>query len=167
MKFDEIKNNKEILAFLKKGNENLGVLGYTDHSEAHCILVADRAAHILKTLGYKEKEIEFARIAGFMHDIGNAVNRDNHAEYRALLANEILKNTNLSLTDRVNYAVTSSKLRINTDKKSITLNLQIDENICTMYDYFDIFLGRMMMCRKAAEILGFRFKLTANGSKVL
>ena len=102
-----------------------------------------------------------------MHDIGNAVNRDNHAEYGALLANEILKNTNLSLTDRVNYAVTSSKLRINTDKKSITLNLQIDENICTMYDYFDIFLGRMMMCRKAAEILGFRFKLTANGSKVL
>lgn len=219
MKFDEIKNNKEILAFLKKGNENLGILGFTDHSEAHCMLVADRAAHILKTLGYKEKEIELARIAGFMHDIGNAINRVNHAEYGAILANELLKDTPLSLTDRVtvvsaighhdestggatdavsaaliiadktdvrrnrvrqnkekasfdihdrvNYAVTSAKLRINTEKKVITLNLQIDESICTMYDYFDIFLGRMMMCRKAAEILGFRFKLTANGSKVL
>ncbi|MBQ2115897.1 MAG: phosphohydrolase, partial [Lachnospiraceae bacterium] len=69
--------------------------------------------------------------------------------------------------DRVNYAVTESKLKINVDKKVISLNLQIDESICTMYEYFDIFLGRMMMCRGAAELLGAKFKLTANGSKVL
>ena len=69
--------------------------------------------------------------------------------------------------DRVNYAVTDSKLKIAEDKSVIALNLQIDENICTMFEYFDIFLGRMMMCRGAAEILGARFKLTANGSKVL
>ena len=69
--------------------------------------------------------------------------------------------------DRVNYAVTQSKLKIDTENKVIALNLQIDENICTMYEYFDIFLGRMMMCRKAAELLGVKFKLTANGSKVL
>ena len=115
-----------------------------------------QGAHILKTLGYKEKEIELARIAGFMHDIGNAVNRVKHAEYGAILANDLLKNTDLSLSDRVNYAVTSSKLRINTEKKVITLNLQIDENICTMYDYFDIFLGRMMMCRSSILLMDIR-----------
>ena len=69
--------------------------------------------------------------------------------------------------DRVNYAVTEAKLKVHTEKNVIVLNLQIDESICTMYEYFDIFLGRMMMCRRAAEILGLRFKLTANGSKVL
>lgn len=69
--------------------------------------------------------------------------------------------------DRVNYAVTEAKLKVNKEKMTIALNLQIDENICTMFEYFDIFLGRMMMCRGAAEILGARFKLTANGSKVL
>ena len=218
MKFEEIKKNKEILAFLKKGNENLGILGYTDHSEAHCILVAERAGDILRKLGYKEKDIELVKIAGFMHDIGNAVNRSHHAEYGAILANDLLKNTDMPLEDRVtvvsaignhdestgeatayisaaliiadktdvrrnrvrnkdmstfdihdrvNYAVTEAKLKINTEKKVITLSLQIDENICTMYEYFDIFLGRMVMCRGAAEILGFRFKLTANGSKIL
>ena len=69
--------------------------------------------------------------------------------------------------DRVNYAVTDSKLKIAEDKSVIALNLQIDENICTMFEYFDIFLGRMMMCRGAAEILGTTFKLTVNGRKVL
>lgn len=58
-------------------------------------------------------------------------------------------------------------MKVNVQKRSITLNLQIDEDICTMYEYFEIFLGRMMMCRKAAELLGAKFKLTANGSKVL
>ncbi|MBP3459945.1 MAG: HD domain-containing protein [Lachnospiraceae bacterium] len=218
MTFEEIKKNREVLAFLEKGNENLGVLGYTDHSKAHCALVAERAADILKKLGYKQKERELAKIAGFMHDIGNAVNRSHHAEYGAILANDILKDTDMSLKDRVtvvsaignhdestggatdpvsaaliiadktdvrrnrvrnvdmssfdihdrvNYAVTKAELEIQTEKKVITLHLQIDENICTMYDYFDIFLGRMMMCRKAAEILGLRFRLTANGSKIL
>ena len=69
--------------------------------------------------------------------------------------------------DRVNYAVTDSKLKIAEDKSVIALNLQIDENICSMYGYFEIFLERMMFCRKSAEILGTTFKLTANGRKVL
>ena len=68
---------------------------------------------------------------------------------------------------RVNYAVTEARLKINTEKNCINLNLQIDENICTMYEYFDIFLGRMMMCRQAAEILGLRFKLTANARQAV
>ena len=213
-----MKKNEEVRAYLKKGNENLGVLGYTDHSEAHCTVVAERAGAILKKLDYPEHVIELAKIAGFMHDIGNAVNRSRHAEYGAILANEILGGTDLSLEDRitimsaignhdestggatdpvsaaliiadktdvrrnrvrdkdraafdihdrVNYAVTEAKLKINKEKKLISLNLQIDESICTMYEYFDIFLGRMMMCRGAAEILGMKFRLTANGSKVL
>ncbi len=196
----------------------LGVMGYTDHSAIHCSLVAERAAYILKNLGYSAKEAELAKIAGFMHDIGNAVNRTHHAEYGALLANDILKQSDLNVEDRilivsaighhdestggatdpvsaaliiadktdvrrsrvreknkatfdkhdrVNYAVTDTKLKINTEKKVISLNLQIDEKICSMYEYFEIFLGRMMMCRKAAEILGMSFKLTVNGSKVL
>ena len=218
MTYQEIKKNEEVRAYLKKGNDNLGVLGYTDHSEAHCTVVAERAGLILKKLEYPEETIELAKIAGFMHDIGNAVNRSRHAEYGAILANELLKDKDLSLEDRimimsaignhdestggatdpvsaaliiadktdvrrnrvrdkdraafdihdrVNYAVTEAKLKINKEKKLISLNLQIDESICTMYEYFDIFLGRMMMCRGAAEILNMKFRLTANGSKVL
>ena len=218
MTYQEIKKNEEVRAYLKKGKDNLGVLGYTDHSEAHCTVVAERAGLILKKLEYPEETIELAKIAGFMHDIGNAVNRSRHAEYGAILANELLKGTDLSLEnritimsaignhdestggatdpvsaaliiadktdvrrnrvrdkdraafdihDRVNYAVTEAKLKINKEKKLISLNLQIDESICTMYEYFDIFLGRMMMCRGAAEILNMKFRLTANGSKVL
>lgn len=218
MTYQEIKKNEEVRAYLKKGNDNLGVLGYTDHSEAHCTVVAERAGLILKKLEYPEETIELAKIAGFMHDIGNAVNRSSHAEYGAILANELLKGKDLSLEDRimimsaignhdestggatdpvsaaliiadktdvrrnrvrdkdravfdihdrVNYVVTEAKLKINKEKKLISLNLQIDESICTMYEYFDIFLGRMMMCRGAAEILNMKFRLTANGSKVL
>ena len=210
MTYKEIRKNKEINAYIKKGNDNLGILGYTDHSQVHCTLVAERAALILSKFGYSEHEIELAKIAGYMHDIGNSINRKNHAEYGALLANELLRQTDMSLDDRVtvvsaianhdivsaalviadktdvrrdrvrakdksmydihdrvNYAVTESALKISPEKKLISLNLQIDESICTMYDYFDIFLGRMQMCRHAAELFDARFKLTANGSKVL
>ena len=69
--------------------------------------------------------------------------------------------------DRVNYAVTDQTLKINTEKKVISLNLQIDTDICSMYEYFEIFLQRMLMCRGAADMLGATFKLTANGAKVL
>ncbi|MDD3278127.1 MAG: HD domain-containing protein [Lachnospiraceae bacterium] len=218
MKYEDIKKNKEVLALLKKGNENLDVLGYTDHSEKHCSVVAERAALLLKKFGYPAHDIELARIAGMMHDIGNAVNRSHHAEYGAILANGILEKTDMPMEDRlivmsaignhdestggavdpisaaviiadktdvrrnrvrnkdkasfdihdrVNYAVTEAKLKMNQERNIISLNLQVDESICTMYEYFEIFLGRMMMCRRAAEILGAKFKLTANGSKVL
>ena len=101
MTYDEIKKNKEVCECLKKGNENLGVLGFTDHSAAHCTMVAKRAAYILKKFGYSESDIEMVKIAGFMHDIGNVVNRSRHAEYGAILANEILKETDMSLKDRI------------------------------------------------------------------
>ena len=218
MKYKDILQNKEVKSLLKKGNDNLEMLGYTDHSEKHCAIVAKRAGMILKKFGYSEHEIELAEIAGALHDIGNAINRKNHGEYRAILAYSLLEKLDIPLTDRViivsaignhdestggavdavsaaliladktdvrrnrvrneeksgfdkhdrvNYAVTNATVKVNVQKRSITLNLQIDEDICTMYEYFEIFLGRMMMCRKAAELLGAKFKLTANGSKVL
>ena len=218
MTYDQIKNHPEVNALLERGNYNLGVMGYTDHSMVHCALVADRAAYILKALGYSAHDQELARIAGCMHDIGNAVNRKNHAEYGALLANDILKEGGMEtldrmtviaaignhdestggakdpvsaaliladksdvrqnrvrttdrekfdIHDRVNYAVTGHNLKVDAAEKKISLNLQIDESVCTMYEYFDIFLGRMMMCREAAQMLGARFRLTVNGSKVL
>ena len=218
MKYKDIKENEEVLALIAKGNENLGILGHTDHSEVHAALVAERAANILEILGYSKEEIELVKVAAFMHDIGNAINRSRHAEYGSLLANDILKETgmdrqerltvvsaiahhdestggatdvisaaliiadktdvrrnrvrqkpkaNFDVHDRVNYAVTKTDLIIDKDKKQISLNLEIDEKICTMYEYFDIFLGRMLMCRKASELLGVTFRLMVNGNKAL
>lgn len=218
MTYEYIRKHPEVNALLEKGNQNLGVLGFTDHSMSHCALVADRAAYILRMLGYSQHEQELAKIAGCMHDIGNAINRTHHAEIGAILANGILKETDMSMEDRltviaaignhdestggakdavsaaliladksdvrqnrvrekdkekfdihdrVNYAVTGHSLKVDPEEKKIALNLQIDESICTMYEYFDIFLGRMMMCRGAAEMLGAKFRLTVNGGKVL
>jgi len=217
MTYEEILHHEEVLALLERGNENLGVLGFTDHSKAHCALVAERAGYILRKLGYSDHDEELAKIAGFMHDIGNAINRTHHAEIGAILANDILKNQmpmadritviaaigqhdestggakdaisaalvladktdvrrnrvrtkekeKFDIHDRVNYAVTGSSLKVDPEEKKISLNLQIDEEICTMYEYFDIFLGRMLMCRGAAEMLGCKFRLTVNGGKVL
>ena len=101
MIYQKIRNDAEILALLERGNQDLGVLGFTDHSKAHTVLVADRAANILQRLGYDEHTQELARVAGFMHDIGNAVNRSRHGEYGAILAYEILKKYELSLQDRL------------------------------------------------------------------
>lgn len=217
MNYAEIRNNEEIRALLKRGNANLGVLGFTDHSTAHCALVAERAADILEALGYDEHTMELAKIAGFMHDIGNAVNRNHHAEYGAILAYEILKDIDMPIEDRltivsaignhdekdgvavdavsaaliiadktdvrrsrvvspkeefdihdrVNYAVTDADVEVDKEKKIITLKLEVDENICTMYEYFEIFFGRMTMAKGAAEVFGAKFKLIVNGSKVL
>lgn len=216
--YKEIQTNEEILALIRKGNANLMILGYTDHSQAHSGLVASRAATILAQLGYSEQEQELARIAGFMHDIGNAVNRKNHAEYGGILADSILQKlscpledritimsaiahhdestggatdvvsaaliiadktdvrrnrvcttdkTAFDIHDRVNYAVTGNTLNIDADAKKITLELEIDEEFCTMYEYFDIFLQRMLMSRSAAELLGMKFRLVVNENKVL
>lgn len=217
MNYTEIRNHEEIRAFLKKGNDNLGVLGFTDHSTAHCALVAERAADILKALEYDEHTIELAKIAGFMHDIGNAITRSNHAQYGAILAYELLKETDMPLDDRltimsaignhdekdgvavdpvtaaliiadktdvrrsrvvsekedfdihdrVNYAVTDADVEVDKENRSIILKLELDETICSMYEYFEIFLGRMKMSKSAAAVFGAKFELIVNGRKVL
>ena len=216
--YEELKKDAEIQALIAKGNSNLEVMGYTDHSIAHCVIVAERASYILKTLGYDEHLQELAKVAGILHDIGNAINRTHHAETGALLSYQILKKkgmqlpdlidvisaignhdestggakdvlsasiiladksdvrrnrvrnkekTDFDIHDRVNYAVTGSSLKIDSIERKISLNLQIDVKMCSMYEYFEIFLGRMMMCRKAAELLDATFRLTVNGIKVL
>ena len=218
MTYKEIIKNKEINAYLKKGNENLGQLGYTDHSQKHCMQVAHQAGKILKKLGYSEHEIELAQIAGYMHDIGNVINRSHHAEYGALLANELLKETDMTLEDRVtivsaignhdestgspedvisaalivadktdvrrsrvrqkeqsafdihdrvNYAVEHSSIEVNKEQKVALLKLTIDTTICPVIEYFEIFLTRMVLCRKAADFLGLTFQIVVNDSRIL
>jgi metal-dependent HD superfamily phosphatase/phosphodiesterase len=215
--YEQIKENKEINTYISIGNEVLGVLGYTDHSKVHAIKVAETAGKILKELGYSNKEIELAKIAGFMHDIGNSVNRNDHAHNGAIMAFKILKDmdmdcddiaaivtaignhdektgcavtpisaaviladktdvrrnrvrnqekANFDNHDRVNYAAIQSKVTINKEKGLIHLDIKLDESISSILDYFEIFLKRMLMCKRAAEILNAKFKFTANGNKV-
>jgi len=215
--YQEITGDAEVNLLIKKGNAVLKELGYTEHSERHAAKVADTAGRILKELGFKNKQIELARIAGYMHDIGNSINRHDHAHSGAILAYSILKERGMDLEqamtiataighhdektgtavdpvsaaliladktdvrrnrvqnlnpaafdihDRVNYAVLSSELQIDPEKKIIQMNLELDDAICSVMDYFEIFLDRMLMSRRAAECLGCRFKLVANGSKV-
>ena len=216
--FEDIKSNEAIKTYITRADESLKALGYTEHSFAHVMKVAESAAYILKTLGYSEREIELARIAGYLHDIGNLVNRVDHSQSGALMAFRILDNldmdayelaevvtaignhdegtgvavnpvsaaliladktdvrrsrvrnadaTKFDIHDRVNYSVESSELDISEDKSQIRLSLQIDTAISSVMDYFEIFLGRMVMCRNAAEKLGMRFKLVINGQQLL
>ena len=216
--YEDVRKSEEIRTYIKQADESLKAIGYTEHSFAHCTKVAKVAGDLLEKLGFDAHELELARIAGFMHDIGNVVNRIDHAQSGAMMAFRILDKMGMppedvatvitaignhdeqtaaavnavaaaliiadktdvrrsrvrekeraafDIHDRVNYAVTESKLKIEKDRSVIALNLQVDEKICSMYDYFEIFLGRMMLCRKSAEILGTTFKLTVNGRKVL
>ena len=216
--FEDIRNNAEIRTYIEKGNENLGVLGFTKHSVGHATKVSDTAAKILEGLDYDARTVELARIAGYMHDIGNCVNRTDHAHSGAIMAMTILRdlgmepkeiatviaaignhdektgtavdavsaaliladktdvrrsrvrNRNIAsfdIHDRVNYSVKRADLDISTEKKEIELKLQIDTDFCSVMDYFEIFLGRMILCRKAAEKLGLRFRLSVNGQILL
>ncbi|MBQ7887460.1 MAG: HD domain-containing protein [Clostridia bacterium] len=218
MTFEEIRRNDEIRAYMEKGNENLGVMGFTEHALAHAMRAAHTAAGILEKLGHGEREIELARIAGYMHDIGNCVNRTDHAHSGAIMAMGILRDLKMApediavviaaignhdektgtavdavsaaliladkcdvrrsrvrargqadfdIHDRVNYAAESSALSVDAAARRITLDITLDDRICSVLDYFEIFTQRMLMCRRAAEKLGCSFHLTANGSKVL
>ena len=138
MTYKDIKHNEEVNELLKKGNQNLGLLGYTDHSQAHCVRVAETAALII----------------GDKTDVRRSRVREK-------------PKASFDIHDRVNYAVTDQTLKVNPEKQVISLNLQIDTDICSMYEYFEIFLQRMLMCRGVADLLGATFKLTANGAKVL
>lgn len=214
----EIKRSEEVRIFLKLAEKQMEVKGYTEHSFRHVGLVSRHAGNILKDLGYPEREIELAKIAGFLHDIGNAVNRLDHAHTGAVLAYNLLtkmgmdyeeageimfaignhdensgtavsnisaaliladksdvhrsrvRNADVStfdIHDRVNYAVDSSIISIDKERKSALLNLHIDTKICPVMDYFEIFLGRMSMNRRAAEFLGLNFQLVINETRLL
>lgn len=211
--YNEIKHNEAIKVYIKKADDSLSALGFTEHSFAHVGKVAEMAGYILRETGATDREIELAKIAGYMHDIGNVVNRSEHSQSGAVLAFRILSNIGMEpeeiatiicaignhdegtgtpvdnvsaaliladksdvrrsrvrnrdplsfdIHDRVNYSVASSNLVINEEKTEVKLILEIDTQYSSVMDYFEIFLGRMMLCKKAAEKLGLRFRLVIN-----
>ena len=215
--YEAIKEDEEINLLIEKGNQVLGELGFTEHSTKHATKVAQEAARILKELGYSAHEIELSKVAGYMHDIGNSINRNDHAHSGAIMAYQILKERKMPLADaitvataigqhdeatgtavdavsaaliladktdvrrnrvrnqvianfdshdRVNYAALGSHLQIKKEKKVIQMELEMDDSMCTVMDYFEIFLQRMLMCMSAAEVLGCRFKFLVNGNKL-
>ena len=214
--FKDVKNNPDIRAYISKADESLLALGYTEHSFAHVTKVAEASAEILHTLGHSEHEIELVKIAGFLHDIGNIVNRIDHAQSGAVMAFRLLDRMNMppediatvvtaignhdestafpvnsvaaaliiadktdvrrsrvrnrsvaqfDIHDRVNYSVTASQVKIAQD--SICLELTIEQEYCSVLEYFEIFLTRMLLCRKAAEALGVEFSLVINGQRMM
>lgn len=216
--FEEIKKNETINTYIRKADESLVALGYTEHNFAHVTKVAMDAAYILETLGYSEHDVELAKIAGYMHDIGNLVNRAEHSQSGAVMAFKILtdlgfdpedvatittaignhdegdgvpvnaisaaliiadksdvrytrvRNTDLpsfDIHDRVNYSVKKSSIKINGEKTLLKLKLEVDTRISSVVNYFEIFLGRMVLCRKACEKLGLEFKLIINEQQLM
>ncbi len=213
--YEQIKHDPAIRAYITKADESLKALGYTEHSFAHVGKVAQLASTILQTLGYSEHEVELAKIAAWLHDIGNVVNRSDHAQSGAVMAFRLLDKMDMSaediativtaignhdestaypvnavaaaliiadktdvrrsrvrskpaqfdIHDRVNYSVTSSEVSVKADE--IRLELQIDTALSSVLEYFEIFLGRMMLCKKAAEALNVSFALSINGQTMM
>lgn len=214
----DITKNESIKTYIIRADESLGALGFTEHSFAHVMLVAETAGYILKTMGHDDRTVELGKIAGYLHDIGNLVNRKDHAQSGAVMAWSILndmkcdpaemativtaignhdegtgvpvntvaaamiladksdvrrsrvRNMDISkfdIHDRVNYSVIESSLTINDEKTSVTLELTIDTEFGSVMDYFEIFLSRMILCRKAAEKLGLQFKLVINDQPLI
>ena len=216
--YEAVKNNPAIRTYIEKADESLISLGFTEHSFAHVTRVAETAGYILETLGYPPREVEMVKIAGWLHDIGNLVNRVDHSQSGAVMAFRILDKLrcdpadiativtaignhdegtgvpvnavaaaliladksdvrrsrvrnedtlNLDIHDRVNYSVTKSVLKINEEHSLIKLKLSIDTKYGSVMDYFEIFMERMILCRKAAEKLGLQFKLIINEQQLI
>ncbi len=215
--YQKLKHDENIRTYITCADESLRALGYTEHSFAHVTRVAETASSLLTTLGYDAHTVELASVAGYLHDIGNLVNRVDHSQSGAVMAFRILSEYGLQASDiativtaignhdegtgvpvsavsaaliladksdvrrsrvrnddfatfdihdRVNYSVTESALGISEDLSEVRLTLSIDTAISPVMDYFEIFLGRMTMCRKAAEKLGLQFHLTINGQQL-
>lgn len=213
--YQDIKQSEEIRAYIKQADLSLAALGFTEHSFAHVVKCAEVAGSLLTDLEYDEREIELTKIAAFMHDIGNVINRIDHAQSGALMAFRILDKMGMAydetakvinaignhdeaaafpvnaiaaaliladktdvrrsrvrnketifsdIHDRVNFAVEKSELVLNKEKKEIVLYLTIDTQICSVMDYFEIFLQRMLLCRKASNFFDLGFKLNINGT---
>lgn len=216
--FADIKKSEEIRIYIKQADISLGALGYTEHSFAHCTRCAETAGRLLEELGYSKHEVELAKIAAYMHDIGNVINRADHAQSGAIMAFRILDKMGMDaedtaavitaignhdeatafpvnaiaaaliiadktdvrrsrvrnrstiytdIHDRVNYAVEKSEVVLCPKAKTITLFLTINTEICAVMDYFEIFLERMLLCRKATDFFDFTFKLNINDTTLL
>lgn len=218
LSYEKLRKDSEIVAYVEAANNVLGAIGYTEHGMAHAVKTGEDASRVLASLGYDERECELAKIAGLLHDIGNAVNRCDHAQSGAFLAFELLRARNFPVAevikittaighhdektaaavtplaaaliladksdvrtsrvrnkktvhddihDRVNYAVFSSKLDVDREKRMICLTLKIDTLVCPVMEYFEIFLERMVLCKKSAEFLGCDFELIINDTRLL
>jgi metal-dependent HD superfamily phosphatase/phosphodiesterase len=215
---DDVKKNKTVQKLIEKADQVLGVIGYTEHGQRHCSLAANIAYNIMIRLGKGERRAQLAAIAGYMHDTGNLINRDFHAQTAALMAYSVLQEIGMEMSDileviaaignhderdgspvsdisaaiiladksdvhrsrvrntdmikvdihdRVNYAAKSSFLRIDEVNKKASLEITIDTSISQVMEYFEIFLSRMVVCRRAAQFLGLQFELEINGYKLL
>jgi putative nucleotidyltransferase with HDIG domain len=215
---EDIKKNEEVDRLLRLAQKQLEIRGFTEHSFRHVGRTANMAGTILRKLGHPPREVELAKIAGYLHDIGNAVNRQDHAHTGAYMAYKILTDmgmdyeeagaimqaignhdensgtavsnisaaliladksdvhrsrvtnqdiTNFDIHDRVNYAVVKSELIVDPEDKKAVLQLEIDTAICPVMEYFEIFLDRMKMNRRAAEFLGMKFELIINRNQLL
>ena len=216
--YDIVRQSEEIRTYITQADRSLLARGFTEHSFAHVTRCAEYAARILGKLGYGARDQELARIAGYMHDIGNVVNRHDHAQTGAVMAFRILDHMGMEpadvaavitaighhddptafpvnpvaaaliladktdvrrsrvrnkdphsfdIHDRVNYAAERSELELDPAGRTITLSLSINTEFCAVMDYFEIFLERMLLCRRAAEKLGLTFKLEINGLALL
>ena len=166
--YEQVRQSEEIRTYITQADQSLVARGFTEHSFAHVTRCAEYAARILDKLGYGEHDQELARIAGFMHDIGNVVNRHDHAQTgvrRSRVRNK--EHQSFDIHDRVNYAAERSDLTLDPEQRTITLSLSINTEFCAVMDYFEIFLERMLLCRRAAEFLGLTFKLDINGLGLL
>ena len=216
--YEMVRHSEEINTYIRQADASLVALGYTEHSFAHVTRCAETASGLLQQLGADERQVELARIAGYMHDIGNLVNRVDHAQSGAVMAFRILdkmgmppEDTALVVTaignhdestafpvngvaaaliladktdvrrsrvrnrdtirfdihDRVNWAVEHSQLDLDKAAGTVTLVIRLDTQVCSVMDYFEIFLARMLLCRKAAEYFGLIFRLEVNGQQLV
>ena len=218
LSYETIRQNENIRTYIRKADESLRALGYTEHSFAHVTKVAETAGEILSTFGYSTHDVELVKIAGYLHDIGNLVNRVEHSQSGAVMAFRILDKLGMDaediadivtaignhdegtgtpvnaisaalfladksdvrrsrvrnmdpasydIHDRVNYSVDESKLELDPDAGELRLRLHLDPAYSPAADYFEIFLTRMLLCKKAAEKLGQHFRLIINGQNLM
>ena len=215
---EDVRHDHEVEVFIDKANEKLGVLGYTEHGPRHASVVAATAFEVLTQLGRPDREAELAAIAGYLHDVGNGINRLDHGIAAALFSRHVLGRLGMpaeeyaevmcaignheeeygeavsslaaavilgdksdvhrsrvreidpttgDIHDRVTMATTRSTRLVHGDAHVITLELEIDTTIIQVMHYFEIFLARMVMCRKAADFLGCTFGIVINGTRIL
>lgn len=216
--FEDVKASESIRIYIKRADETLIAMGYTEHSFAHVGKCAKQAYDILEQLNYDPRTCELAQIAGYMHDVGNVINRQDHAQSGAIMAFRILDQMGMpadeissvitaignhdegsavpvspiaaaliladkcdvrrsrvrnrdvatfDIHDRVNYAVEHADLSLSDDHSAIILDMTIDPQICPVMNYFEIFLNRMLLCRRAADFLNLKFKLVINGLDIM
>lgn len=216
--YDDIKRDPAIKTYIAQADASMAALGFTEHSFAHVGRVASTAGYILEELGYAPRRVELTKIAGYLHDIGNLVNRVDHSQSGAVMAFRLLDNMGFppdeialiataignhdegtgvpvspeaaaliladksdvrrtrvrskdvhtfDIHDRVNYSVTKSETIVEKEDGSIWLRLEVDPAFSSVMEYFEIFMARMMLCRKAAEKLGLEFKLAINGQELI